>query len=162
MSELNREQIIKALECCASDGCETCPNSRMPTLANCVIFTMGNALSLIKELTEENAEVKANWQKLKESHESACEKCRAEFKRLTEENERLKSVEFICGFIKPHKVLECPIFDEIAKAKADTVSELQTRVAMRYGTYTDKDMTPIAEVFRLLDQIAKEMLECEK
>ena len=42
---------------------------------------------------------------------------------------------------------------------ADTVSELQTRFAMHYGTYTDKDMTPITEVFRLLDQIAKEMLE---
>jgi hypothetical protein len=32
-------------------------------------------------------------------------------------------------------------------------------MAMHYGTYTDKDMTPIAEVFSLLDQIAKEMLE---
>jgi hypothetical protein len=57
-----------------------------------------NAISLIKsqeqritELTEGNAEVKANWQKLKESQELACDKCRAEFKRLTKENERLRN-----------------------------------------------------------------------
>ena len=55
-------------------------------------------------------------------------------KELTEENERLKSVEFTCGFIKPHKVLECPIFDEIAKTKADTLQEIKTRFAMHFGT----------------------------
>lgn len=47
----------------------------------------------------------------------------------------------------------------LANARADTFSEIKTRFAMRYGTYTGKDMTPIAEVFRLLDQIAKERFE---
>lgn len=42
---------------------------------------------------------------------------------------------------------------------ADTLENIKFQFAMRFGTYTDKDMTPIAEVFRLLDQIAKEMLE---
>lgn len=42
---------------------------------------------------------------------------------------------------------------------ADTVREIQTRFSVHFGTYTDKDMTPIIEVFRLLDQIAQEMLE---
>lgn len=55
MESLNAEQIKKALECCASEGCETCPYQKMPTLANCVLFTMGNALTLIKELTEDLA-----------------------------------------------------------------------------------------------------------
>jgi hypothetical protein len=50
----------------------------------------------------------------------------------------------------------------IKEAKANNLSEIKTRFAMRYGTYTDKDMTPITEVFRVLDQIAKEMLEGEK
>jgi hypothetical protein len=53
-----------------------------------------------------------------------------------------------------------------AKAKADTVrkmySEIKTRFAMLFGTYTDKDMTPITEVFWFLDQIAKEMMEDKK
>jgi hypothetical protein len=47
----------------------------------------------------------------------------------------------------------------IRDAKANNLSEIKTRFALRYGTYTDKDMTPIIEVFRLLDQIAKDMLE---
>lgn len=47
----------------------------------------------------------------------------------------------------------------IRDAKANNLSEIKTRFALRYGTYTDKDMTPIIEVFWLLDQIAKEMLE---
>lgn len=46
---MEKEQIVKALECCSSKGCETCPCSRMPTAANCVLFTTGNALSLIRE-----------------------------------------------------------------------------------------------------------------
>lgn len=78
--------------------------------------------------------------------------------QLTEENERLKSVEFTCGFIKPHKVLECPIFDEIVKAKADTVREMQERIKTRCiksGIYP-------AIVARAIDQIAKEMLEGDR
>lgn len=47
----------------------------------------------------------------------------------------------------------------IKQIKADTVRQIQLKMAMRYGTYTDKDMTPITEVFRVLDRIAKEMLE---
>jgi hypothetical protein len=42
---------------------------------------------------------------------------------------------------------------------ADTLENIKIQFAMRFGTYTDKDMTPITEVFRLLDKIAKEMLE---
>lgn len=56
-------------------------------------------LQIVEKLTEENAEVKANWQKLKESQESTCEECRAEFKRLTEENERLRA-KIICEVIE--------------------------------------------------------------
>ena len=47
-----------------------------------------------------------------------------------------------------------------AKAvKADTVSELQTRVAVHFGTYTDKDTVKISDVFKLIDEIAKEMFD---
>ena len=57
--------------------------------------------------------------------------------------------------------------DELCKrVRADTVremhSEIKTRFAMRFGTYTDKDITPITEVFWFLDQIAKEMMEDKK
>ena len=46
---LNREQIIKALECYAKDDCDNCPNS----FGNCYANLAGYALALIKELNEE-------------------------------------------------------------------------------------------------------------
>jgi hypothetical protein len=73
----------------------------------------------------------------------------AEIEWLTNENKRL------------NKLLDDKCDRCIERERADTMSELQTRVAIHFGTYTDKDMTPIADVFRLLDQIAKEMLEGE-
>ena len=55
--ELNREQIIKALECCVKvegfrdiEICRNCPLHD----TQCAILLPQNALSLIKELTEEN------------------------------------------------------------------------------------------------------------
>ena len=104
MSELNREQIIKALECWVKnfDGKVT------------DFKTLCEAIVLIKELTEEN--------------------------------ERLRDTAYR---------LEC----EVHRERADTVEDIKLRFAMRFGTYTDKDMTPITEVFWLLDKFAKEMLE---
>lgn len=62
--------------------------------------------------------------------------------RLTEENEDLNA--------------QCRYYAEAYHSvKADTIEDIRLRFAMRFGTYTDKDMTPITEVFRLLDQIAK-------
>lgn len=48
-------------------------------------------------------------------------------KELAEKNERLRAdiaKEFTCVFGQPHKVTDCPIDDEIAKAKADTAREI--------------------------------------
>ena len=48
---MERDDIIKALECCTKDGCTSCPHfKKVP----CQKPLMQNALSLIKELTEEN------------------------------------------------------------------------------------------------------------
>jgi hypothetical protein len=60
MSELNREQIIKALECCTSEvtiefNCTACPYIGK----GCNSVVMRDALSLIKELTEENERLRA-------------------------------------------------------------------------------------------------------
>ena len=128
--ERKRDEIIKALEC-VSGAFVKCKE--------CIYYHERRLFPECRELAAKSA--------------------LALIKELAEENERSKSVEFTCGFIKPHKVLECPIFDEIARTKTDTLQEIKTRFTMRYGTYTDKDMTPITEVFRLLDQIAKDMLE---
>ena len=49
MTELDREQIIKALECCIEDECDKCGCS----FGNCQQNLMQEALDLIKELIEE-------------------------------------------------------------------------------------------------------------
>lgn len=72
---------------------------------------------------------------------------------LTEENERLKSVEFTCGFVKPHKVLECPIFDEIERTKTDTVRKMKERLIAEFR----KDDRMNYYLRKTLDQIAKEL-----
>ena len=60
MMELNREDVIKALECCANEGfqdCENCPLN-IPHQPCSKVKLPRISLSLIKELTEENARYK--------------------------------------------------------------------------------------------------------
>ena len=59
---MNREQIIKALDYCTSGGtCLLCTEDEKTPLLNktgCMAVQMQNALTLIKELTEENERLK--------------------------------------------------------------------------------------------------------
>lgn len=57
--ELNREQIIKALECCGTNdkSCSSCPLAK--DYSPCSKTMADNALSLIKELTEENQRLRS-------------------------------------------------------------------------------------------------------
>ena len=136
--ELNREQIIKALECCLeSEYCATCPAT---DYCSNIDDLMGKAFDLIKELTEEN--------------ERLTEELAKSYKALDEQ------MNFYCSFTQS-KVSNCPIDDEVAKVKPDTVREIQTRFAMHFGTYTYQDIVKVRDVFRVLDQIAKEMLKGE-
>ena len=49
---MEREQIIKALECCTNGT--VCDQCELRGEKDCIDITLANALSLIKELTEEN------------------------------------------------------------------------------------------------------------
>lgn len=72
--KLNRDQIVKALECCIKNQCENCCQcGNWHEQWNCMTFLMKNALSLIKELTEENDRLKLD-----------VEVCGAELSRYTE------------------------------------------------------------------------------
>lgn len=42
--------------------------------------------------------------------------------------------------------------------KADTVREMQTRLTQYIGTYTDKSFVYVSAMFKLVDQIAKELI----
>lgn len=179
MSELNKEQVKQALECCTHIPRPDCNNCPMGEKRGCTIALLGFALKHHKELTKELTRKETEYNELYEllqtykadseayrSYSKTLEKENEALKALldesydtqnslTEENERLKSVEFTCGFVKPHKVLECPIFDEIERTKADTVRKMQTEIEKRCikgGIYP-------AFVASTIDQIAKEMVE---
>ena len=59
--ELNREQIITAMECCYDNNlsCSDCPFQATDKYLECSGLTL-SALSLIKELTEENERLKSD------------------------------------------------------------------------------------------------------
>lgn len=86
--ELNREQVIKALECCTTinvnvKNCGKCPLR----YENCTIELPNACLSLIKELTEK---VEAYRNELGEVRVALAE-ANNDKKKLTEENERLRA-----------------------------------------------------------------------
>ena len=64
--ELNREQIIKALECCTRQNCNGCPLCDALGDSNdaCLDIIPPKILSLIKELTEENERLSAETKQL--------------------------------------------------------------------------------------------------
>lgn len=136
--ELNRDEIIKALECCSSSdgvsacesGCpywggdyDTCPCIEEPN------FIIKNALALINQLTEENERLIVTL--------------------------KMNDAPFPEGLQIVHDFCE----KGKRKARADTVREMQTRLAQYIGTYTEKSFVYVSAMFKLIDRIAKEMLE---
>ena len=149
--ELNREQVIKALECCAKGCCGDCPRS--PFSLGCCRKTMLDALSLIKELTEENkklTEHNAQILQFGEEWEALARKFEAENKKLAEENERLKADAIVF-----ENALEIAL-DSQKQDRADTVRKMQMALWAHLSPYSIYTTT---EVGVLIDQIAKEMLE---
>ena len=122
---MDRDQIIKALECCSEcfGMCDECPYEEEEY---CEAEMRSDAFALIRELTEENERLKAGI-----------------------------STEFTCIFGAPHKVRDCPIDEEVAKARAETVREMAERVKKKINEINMN----LCGVYPFIDQIAKEMLE---
>jgi hypothetical protein len=116
---MEKEQIIKALECCTSEKheCDKCSYCRDEYFCDREQFKK-DALTLIKELTEEN-EVLA-----------------AELSRYTENCKQMAE-----------------------QTKADTVREMQERLNEKIFTIPTVYNSHFG---RIVDQIAKEMLEGER
>ena len=82
--ELNREQIIKALECCSNN--DECVGEACPYYATgCENNMPKDAISLIKELTEENERLRAEgeWIPIPEYENKRCSVCRTVFSDFT-------------------------------------------------------------------------------
>lgn len=158
---MERETIIKALECCSKDDCDNCPNS----FGNCYSNLAGYALALIKELTEK---VEAYRQELGKVR-VALNNANVDNKRLTEENERLtinmnaygltakrlaEENERLKAEVSVKKKLLDKCVDLEDRVKADTVREF----AERLKAICRREII----VPSTIDRIAEEMLgkEC--
>lgn len=147
--ELNREKIVKALECCSADDCDNCPN----TFGNCYANLAGYALAIIRELTEEKERLNDVLMETEMPFEQALDRT----KWLEKENERLeKEVDRLSQVVLHHnEITEM----EVAEAKADTLSDMQTRFAMHFGTYTKDATIKVSDVFKLLERFKEEIME---
>ena len=129
--ELNREQIIKALECCSSKiGCKECPLQPKESLAICVTQISKYAFEEICRLTEEN-------ERLKGFASSKCEECAG----CTQWN--------------------CDCANIEAQAKADTVRKMKEiiyeRLDISVEGYSSEEIK--SDVRDMVYQIAEEILE---
>ena len=104
--ELNREQIVKTLECCAEGDCDGCP--RYPFFG-CTKANMAVALALIRELTEEkeqkNETIAGLIGTIKDAYGFAVRKMQ---ERLKEQAEKI-------GFPYDDVVVSVRTIDQIAK-----------------------------------------------
>jgi hypothetical protein len=82
MMELKeREEIIKALECCSVwENCDGC-TYRNSVALGCTSKMMRAALALIKELTEENEQWRNDWERNQSQREEAYEKLESDTMR---------------------------------------------------------------------------------
>lgn len=144
--ELNREQIVKALEFCTRikklDACANCPAHL--GCNDCVDFLREESLALIKELIDSED----YWKR--QTFNACMDKGRLDdkIKELTEENEFHRKT-----ISKNAQMALNVTVDEIEKAKADAVRKMQEKIRAKseYGTI---NISPWQ-----LDQIVKEMLE---
>ena len=148
---MERSMIIKALKICSDDRYTT----HLTYEGQSIKILLGEALSLIKELTEENDrlstalaeyEHKTNIRISEEYvHNEA-------YEELREENERLKLEVSLRNLL----IADAPVrFEEM---KADTVKKMQESIKNRL-TETYGDLPHTNCFINAVDRIAKEMLE---
>lgn len=180
---MEREQIIKALECCVKNECDKCPIFKE---ADYVDILAPNALALIKEQGEQIFKLENRLKECENGYEGtlylkSCKLHDAEekVKELAEENERLRAenaryeAENHAKFDKWLKLEEATkkrheeLFKE-AKivVRADTVREFAERLKGKINAIRKKRdmvMFPFAEaaisaIEQEIDQITKEMI----
>lgn len=152
--KLNREQILKALECCFEANTHLdCVRLNCPALINDECFYDGeddkecdrkqfaDTLTLIKELTEDLHATRTELTRVQEENE-----------RLSDERDRYKRYYFNHCFDELRANVE-------ADVKADTVRKMQERLHEegKISLAGCEMFIPIPHSF--IDQIAKEMLE---
>lgn len=137
--ELNREQIIKALECCtkpevgACGKCPIYPFSLNMTETECMETAIRNALAIIKELSEENERLRIAL------------------------NTDISIVRLSRGDGKTQYLREVARV-KIDAVRSDTVRKMQDSIAVHFGTYTTEDTVKVLDVIRVIYKLGEELL----
>lgn len=160
---LDGEQVIKALECCTgldgTDYCDNCPYFSEKS-HDCTQM-LSEALALIKELTDEYETLHGTYTELTRKVEELTgenEKLTAEVERLTEQNNKLRAevsikrmfLDVAVGGIKRERIYTVREMHSILYEEFLKVARIQ-----KSGEPNMKSQ----EVFAILDQTKKEMLE---
>ena len=178
---MNREDIVKALEYTIS-----CINGRYRSID---VATLSATLALIRELDKELVEahnknvelIKENAQlkffdlvtvrQTAEFFKEQYLKAKADTVRKMQDRLKAETITIQDHTGKLGSVVLIGTIDQIAKemleddvpsdnsVKAETLSDLQTRFAMHFGTYTEKDTIKVNDVFKLLSKFKEEILE---
>ena len=167
--ELNREQIIKALECCCGgwcirDGCPLYKAEEEDDIGKCISELAKNALTLIKELTKDVERVSKQCANIiVECDERDAERLEqvgeyaAKVRKLTKENEKLEAM------LSMWKSTAYCEKDRLNSIKADTVERMKRDLYVEfiYIAGCQKDNEPnmrSQEVCEVLDKVAKKHL----
>ena len=120
---MDREQIVKALECCRGKGCKECPCNC--NCATCISTLMGDALALIRELTEENERLEKEVDRLSQVvlyHDSITEMEVAEAKADTVRKMQERFNQVFGGMDATNALLR-RTFDQIAQEILEEVND---------------------------------------
>ena len=147
--ELNREQIIKALKCCAyDDACSSCPLQENYT--NCVTIMKRDALSLIRELTEENEKLRAERDTFEINYKDLKYRNQELLKDAVAWEKECREWEYEDALMR----------ERLSEIKADTVRRMQERLKECFPDTEDhKAVYLVQQIMFAIDQIAKELLE---
>ena len=155
--ELNREQIIKALECCTRSGkhCTECVYFYRAVDDICAPYMIEDALSLIKELTEEVENYRNELGEVR----FALAEANNDKKELTDENERLSVCNKILTANNADLEAELSLtYDLLEETKADTVRKYREQLHRAFAHSDSKDKFNKGVFLTKADQIAEEML----
>ena len=86
--------IIKGLECCSKDDCDNCPN----TFGNCYSTLANYALTLIKQLTEENEKLVQDVTRLEQVKQDVAREIFKEIAEIFKKHEQSYTTE-ICELL---------------------------------------------------------------
>ena len=184
--KLNREQIIKALECCTNCICNLaktdteCPLVKMDFCKN---YLMKQSLALIKEQDEQIFKLENRLKECENGYEGtlSLDRCKLhdaeeKVKELTQLHEMLSESYDHLEQTKDELIAErsrltdenekigienFELICELSRIKADTVRKMQESLHERFGTDSNRVYSNY-NIHRYIDQIAKEMVEGKK